>query len=899
MLETVDDAVSRARGRAFGPGWARIHERVIEATAADIAEITQRAPVVALPSQPTAWNGRYDTVRIVVGSQKRIQWNRSTFFAVDAELDPKVLANRYELEYVKYTKATGTLILAIPSRARRALSRVTSVNVLRADSSELDLKRRLEDALRRAKRGDVVASLWNRAGAPALPPATNPDYLPSDRGLNAGQQVALSAMTSAGGFCVWGPPGTGKTTVITCAVVDAVRHQRSVLITSHAHVAVDNVLNGIVKDDEAYRLGVVSEGRAIRVGTDASKIHPDVVNHDFLMVDKYAARVTRLESRRAGIEAAARENTGHSDRAREVEIKDELDTRDHDLHSLLRAIDASASVAELRRMQRDFGVLTADVLDAGEAHQARYDEYLQVRGASARLRAHDADIARAEKDRAERIATLETARQREAASIAARVHAESMLRTRELALRSAWTNVVPWIRRLRERAREDAVRDVYRATLEMNTCSLEVERAEDAVAGVVHVCGVLRPQRTALARRAQQETERRRSVQVAADASFTCQTRKATAHRRIDELEDEVGDLAAHDSMMEAATSDGSLELAEEYRETLARVAALDGELDELEARERALKEEFAKTKVELIQTADIVACTLDTLASNKALRSRRFDVVIVDEAASATAANVIYAGSRADRTLAIVGDFLQNAPINEIDDPSTPEDTELAVWRTGDIFELVGITDRSSAVSHPRCAALSVQYRYPSIIADVVNEFCYDGLLESSAQRDVGKDAIITFIDTSHVPDRKFKRVGTSWSCEATASIAVELGARHLGAGFVTPYASQARLVERLARKRGIDLPAGTAHKFQGQEYPTVIFDLMQDDKPRWVAAADLNGGKRANSAAKLLNVSLTRTKEQIFLLGDWNFVRACETAGMQAIAALEHHPNFRLERR
>ena len=41
---------------------------------------------------------------------------------------------------------------------------------------------------------------------------------------------------------MWGAPGTGKTTVILAAVRDALAHGRSVLVASHTHVAVDNVL---------------------------------------------------------------------------------------------------------------------------------------------------------------------------------------------------------------------------------------------------------------------------------------------------------------------------------------------------------------------------------------------------------------------------------------------------------------------------------------------------------------------------------------------------------------------------------------------------------------------------------------------------------------------------------
>lgn len=67
-----------------------------------------------------------------------------------------------------------------------------------------------------------------------------------------------------------------------------------------------------------------------------------------------------------------------------------------------------------------------------------------------------------------------------------------------------------------------------------------------------------------------------------------------------------------------------------------------------------------------------------------------------------------------------------------------------------------------------------------------------------------------------------------------------------------------------------------------------------MQDDRPRWVAAADLRGPKRAVSAAKLLNVAMTRAKRKLYLIGDWRFVRGHDTPGMQALTALERRANF-----
>jgi superfamily I DNA and/or RNA helicase len=282
-------------------------------------------------------------------------------------------------------------------------------------------------------------------------------------------------------------------------------------------------------------------------------------------------------------------------------------------------------------------------------------------------------------------------------------------------------------------------------------------------------------------------------------------------------------------------------------------------------------------------------------------LLERRFDVVILDEVASIEPAYVTYAGSRANRTLALVGDFLQNAPIADADDTPDDEDRTLADWQQRDVFYLAGIHDRASAERHPRCVALSVQYRYPPLIAKTVNAFCYDGLLQSHpAKLNTDGRPVITLIDTSQHPGKRLVSERGSWWYQLGLDLLVALAhdpdTPPGDAGLVCPYRAHATRAARRSQRDGLGVACGTAHSFQGREFHTVIVDLMQDDQPRWAGVADLHGTERQIAAAKLLNVALTRTQRHLYLIGDWDFVQRHRSPGMRALAALDGEPGFRV---
>lgn len=111
-------------------------------------------------------------------------------------------------------------------------------------------------------------------------------------GLRPKQAEALEkavGLEPGGTMLVQGPPGTGKTFVIARLISEAVRAGKTVLVTSHTHVAIDNALRKAVKGDRALRDKMVRLGEAKAVSADLlpwnasiSKFHMDPDDEDAL-----------------------------------------------------------------------------------------------------------------------------------------------------------------------------------------------------------------------------------------------------------------------------------------------------------------------------------------------------------------------------------------------------------------------------------------------------------------------------------------------------------------------------------------------------------------------------------------------------------------------------------------
>lgn len=89
-----------------------------------------------------------------------------------------------------------------------------------------------------------------------------------------------------------------------------------------------------------------------------------------------------------------------------------------------------------------------------------------------------------------------------------------------------------------------------------------------------------------------------------------------------------------------------------------------------------------------------------------------------------------------------------------------------------------------------------------------------------------------------------------------------------------VTPYTAQTQVTLEALRDRKEDPAAatevGTAHRFQGREFPVVVFDMVEDGRDeRWMAAADRKKNEWTRKGVRLFTVAVTRARSRLYLIG------------------------------
>lgn len=704
------------------------------------------------------------------------------------------------------------------------------------------LLRKLRDGIEAIQ----VAKLADKLAAGTLDPVPDrqgdhpPGFLPA-------QRRAYLACVEPGLHAVWGPPGTGKTRVLARAIEDLVGMGKRVLLVSTANVAVDNALKEVIKHLRP------KPGLVLRVGPPHL---PELVNNDDVQLERLATRKTAaIDAKRRQVQAAIAKIDVVD--ARLATLTTELGDYDHQAYERAqqrlatskahdaRQADLAAATAKRERLGRELGVAETELKAAGD-DRARLAPAREQLSRAAAMSEKLADLDRNLVEERAKVARIEFT----------------------VANAGGW-----WLARRRRRRLMTEARE-------------ELERLE---AHVVQQRRELEPLISHARAAAHPVTDRDLAR---ADDVFAARQRTCTeVRRRYDEAGKRVRKLRAECAQLAARglATDGDLVLVRSadrqglpgkhaYRERL-RARQRESGREELEAQLRELTKEITRLRRdaegEIVADAMVVATTLARSRAHPAVARQQFDVVLVDEAGAAVLGEVLLAVARASTTATLLGDFLQLGPVTpEADRSSNPA---VQRWFKQDSFTHCRILAPEHVAANAGCVGLRHQFRFGPNLRRLANDVVYrvleDGVTEVSGR--APENTEIVLVDVDGLPElnqvNRSGRMAGWWPVGAL--LARSLAQHHVvdgSVGVVTTFKQQADATHAALRDAGqnLQVPVGTAHSFQGREFDTVVFDLVEDGGG-WISAAKWHGGDDFERAGvRLFGVGITRARKRLYVI-------------------------------
>lgn len=714
--------------------------------------------------------------------------------------------------------------------------------------------------------------------------------------LNARQWRAWHACRSPGLHLVWGPPGTGKTKVIAEALQSLIADGKSVLLVSATNIAVDNALA------RAAATIRPAPGVMIRAGIPhLTEIAQDpAVCLEKLVRDRQEA----LEQERRRIEeqiTALQAVPVIAEFAEaEAELKDfdilAYQAADDRLRSAELLVARKAELVEAKQREAQAAVVARAAATEYETMSVEY-----TAAETARRLIVDTDnrqrvladlrlgVGMAEDD----VSRLERERDRLAGQLSAsRAHRRFGHRHLKTLIRENAQHLTAAI------SRQDRAEERLRQLAPQLTASIEA----NLHAALPYTAGSLADLDLRVA--GSREATRRGKE---AWESCVRHTRELTAEIKWLRLQPEPanGDeeivyaARARDLPRKFAERPGLKKRAEIIQRDIAR---LEGEHDRVVSR---MRKESSQVRKEIVRGAKVIAATLAKLRLSQELRERDYDYVIVDEASAACPPEVLYAASRALEGVTLLGDFLQNGPITPDAFSDSAEDA-VRRWYRQDCFALFGIRDATSAQDSPGCVTLTQQYRFGSVINELANAVAYHGVLQAARSGDDDTDhSDVVLVDVDGLGDeltgirRDPGSIAGWWPIGALLAKALAERRVHqaeeagegtaMKAGILVPYRIQLQLTQDILNESGASpqIEVGTSYRFQGREFDTVIFDLVEDGAG-WIAKGDLNGSEWQADGLRLFNVGITRAQRRVYLIASAVTVRNARTGPLHAVQRL-----------
>ena len=343
------------------------------------------------------------------------------------------------------------------------------------------------------------------------------------------------------------------------------------------------------------------------------------------------------------------------------------------------------------------------------------------------------------------------------------------------------------------------------------------------------------------------------------------------------------GKISAIDAQLEQASFDDA------KARWLERLRSDDQAVRAVDELEKLLKKSYGKVSTQHVETFKkaLKAVPIWTVNAHAAqaipVSPDLFDIVIIDEASQCTLTNLLPLMYRG-KSLCVIGDDQQLPSIPTI---QRSEETELLrKYVLEDYINVVGHAEndvyKTACESLPRRRAdvlmLEQHFRSHPQISGFSNRYIYLKRLLLKKNPDAGKLLPVAGgVHKKHVSGYATRgQNGSSWKNEKEAEAVLQLidslvaaDSRNLSIGVVTPFRVQKEFLRSGLEQRGLEAKVlvDTAYGFQGDERDVIIFSPVvakgiTDGSAKWV-----------ESPPNLINVAVSRAREALFVVGDFDF--------------------------
>ena len=709
--------------------------------------------------------------------------------------------------------------------------------------------------------------------------------------LNTKQREAVEASLGRNLTFIWGPPGTGKTQTIGSIGFHFWSHDRSLLVVSHTNTAVDQALLRIANLTPNE---VLQEGRILRVGEPKDlrlRDHPDLLlqTHVEYRSEELSAQLALLEGELSEKQALVLELT------KQIDLFEWFTTSRNDLEEMRSRRDKLKNMeSELKAARIKFDELSKQSSYWSEAK--KHAESTTRKMAS--IATINKKLVKMKTEYQEMISESKSVIQRKSA-------AEALL---------AETRAVNWLVRRWKRLPSPEVQEqivnkfiAVQRSLETDITSMssEIKRLESESAQLTKECAdfisryrdkpdeLIKKEGLFRVELGQSQTQ----VDELPNNCMSFRQENTRLFRERYEILAELGFIengngTVEEMYLQIEAAFGRIEKIvaqfdiNEVRLTLERNV---NRINQIESNISSIKDILSRIEEVIISEADIVATTLTRAYLNDAIRSRRYDTIIIDEASMAPIPAIWVAASLITNNAVVVGDPKQLPPI-------VISTHEWAMkWLGKDIFEISGVMEPTAK----NLVQLNEQYRMHPDIASIPNELFYNRLLvNADSPKDDGpfhmwynhhikSDSSVILIDTgslnawvTSVPRGR----GSSRLNFLSATLCVDLCQLLLKTDrpepspgetnriiIECPYKPHAKLLDLMLRDNE-DVRAGTVHTFQGSEAEIVIFDLVNDE-PHWRVGLFMPANDE--NTKRLINVGITRARQRLIVVGDFAYIQ------------------------